>query len=79
MKPILMGAMIGAASSAVMGKDPLKGAVMGGVGGGLSSAFSGAEALGGGLELPMDAGMTGIDLTSMDPTALSNATSLIDP
>ena len=79
MKPVLMGAMIGAASSAVMGKDPLKGAVMGGVGGGLSSAFSGADALGGGLELPLDSGMTGIDLTSMNPTALSDATKLIDP
>jgi len=46
MKPMIAGAMIGAASSAVMGKDPLKGAVLGGISGGISGGFgSGAETL----------------------------------
>lgn len=38
MEPILIGAAVGAGTSALMGGNPLKGAVLGGAGGGLGSA-----------------------------------------
>jgi len=67
MKPIIMGAMLGAASSAVMGKDPLKGAILGGVGGGVSSAFTGGAGAAG-LEAPMS--FSPVDAMAIDPSNL---------
>ena len=67
MKPIIMGAMLGAASSAVMGKDPLKGAILGGVGGGISSAFTGGAGAAG-LEAPMS--FSPVDAMAIDPSNL---------
>lgn len=46
MKPMLVGAGIGAMSSLAMGKDPLLGAALGGVSGGM---FGGAEGIGSGF------------------------------
>ena len=45
-KPILVGAGIGAVSSYAMGKDPVKGAAMGGAMGGFGSAMSPATTVG---------------------------------
>ena len=46
-KPILVGAGIGAVSSYAMGKDPVKGAAMGGAMGGFGSAMSPSAAASG--------------------------------
>ena len=43
-EPILIGAALGAGSSAVMGGDPLQGALLGGVTGGVGSGISGVGA-----------------------------------
>ena len=44
MEPILIGAAVGGASSAIQGGNPLEGALLGGVTGGVGSALSGAGA-----------------------------------
>ena len=44
MEPILIGAAIGAGSSAAMGGDPLQGALLGGATGGVASGLGGAAA-----------------------------------
>lgn len=46
--PILIGAAVGAGTSALFGKDPLKGAVLGGFGGGLFGTGGGVGGLFGG-------------------------------
>ena len=52
--PVLAGAAVGAAGSAITGGDPLMGAVMGGVGGGVSGALGGA---GGDIASGVDSGV----------------------
>lgn len=60
-EPILIGAAVGAGTSAVMGGDPLKGAALGGVTGGLGGAggffggAKGAAASGGAASVPASA------------------------
>ena len=44
-EPILIGAALGAGTSAAMGGDPLKGALMGGVTGGVGAGIGGAASL----------------------------------
>lgn len=41
MEPLLIGAALGGASSAAMGKNPIQGALLGGLGGGVLGAASG--------------------------------------
>lgn len=53
-EPILIGAAVGAGTSAVFGGDPLKGALLGGATGGLGGAggfFGGAKGVGAGLKV----------------------------
>jgi hypothetical protein len=45
--PLLIGAAIGAGTSAIFGRDPLKGALLGGATGGLFGGFGGGGLLGG--------------------------------
>jgi hypothetical protein len=54
LEPILIGAAVGAGTSAVFGGDPLKGALLGGATGGLGGAgglFGGAKGAGAGLKV----------------------------
>jgi len=64
MKPMLMGAMLGAGTSLVTGKSPLKGAIIGGLGGGL---FGGSSGFGSGFGETFD-GLSGLFQPLTTPT-----------
>lgn len=60
-EPILIGAAVGAGTSAVMGGNPLKGAALGGLGGGLGGAgglFGGTKGAASGLNVAGSAAPT---------------------
>jgi hypothetical protein len=61
--PVLIGAAVGGGSSALMGRDPLKGALLGAAGGGIGSAF-GAGAAGATGATGATAGKVATDLST---------------
>ena len=66
---VLMGAGIGAGTSMLAGKDPLKGAMMGGAMGGIGGAMGGASA---GAGAGAGAGSTAGQVVSQGPAHLGN-------
>ena len=64
MEPILIGAALGAGTSAAMGGNPLQGAIMGGVTGGIGSGIGGVGATAqAGANTAAQAGMDGLSST----------------
>ena len=71
---ILLGAAVGAGTSAITGSDPLKGALLGGLGGGLTGGLGGGAGGGGGGGAASGAGA---GTTSAGIAGLQNASSAL--
>lgn len=73
-EPILIGAALGAGTSAAMGGDPLKGALMGGVTGGVGAGIGGAAAgSAGATAASTGGGAASLSAANMLGTGLSDA------
>lgn len=73
-EPILIGAALGAGTSAVAGGDPLQGALMGGVTGGVGAGLSGAAAgSAGATAASTGGGAASLSAANMLGTGLSDA------